>query len=208
MWELVPRPKGVNVIGAKWIFKNKSDEHGTVIRNKSRLVAQDYTQVKGIDFDETFASVARLESIRILLAIASHLNFKLYQIDVKSTFLSGMLQEEVYIEQPKGFVDPHRPNDVYKLKRALYGLKQAPWAWYDRLTTYLTEHGFKRGSADITLFIRKDKNRFVVAQIYADDIIFCVTNDSLAHSFADETKVMFKMSMVGELTYFLGLQVK
>ena len=145
MWELVPRPKGVNVIGAKWIFKNKSDEHGTVIRNKSRLVAQDYTQVKGIDFDETFASVARLESIRILLAIASHLNFKLYQIDVKSTFLSGMLQEEVYIEQPKGFVDPHRPNDVYKLKRALYGLKQAPWAWYDRLTTYLTEHGFKRG---------------------------------------------------------------
>ena len=208
MWELVPRPKGVNVIGAKWIFKNKSDEHGTVIRNKSRLVAQDYTQVKGIDFDETFASVARLESIRIFLAIASHLNFKLYQIDVKSTFLSGMLQEEVYIEQLKGFVDPHRPNDVYKLKRALYGLKQAPWAWYDRLTTYFTEHGFKRGSADITLFIRKDKNRFVVAQIYADDIIFCVTNDSLAHSFADEMKVMFEMSMVGELTYFLGLQVK
>ena len=208
MWELVPRPKGVNVIGAKWIFKNKSDEHGTVIRNKSRLVAQDYTQVKGIDFVETFASVARLESIRILLAIASHLNFKLYQTDVKSTFLSGMLQEEVYIEQPKGFVDPHRSNDVYKLKRALYGLKQAPWAWYDRLTTYLTEHGFKRGSADITLFIRKDKNRFVVAQIYADDFIFGVTNDSLAHSFADETKVMFEMSMVGELTYFLGLQVK
>ena len=128
MWELVPRLKGVNVIGTKWIFKNKSDEHGTVIRNKSRLVAQDYTQVKGIDFDETFAPVARLESIRILLAIASHLNFKLYQMDVKSAFLNGMLQEEVYVEQPKGFVDPHRPNDVYKLKRALYGLKQAPRA--------------------------------------------------------------------------------
>ena len=123
MWELVPRLKGVNVIGTKWIFKNKSDEHGTVIRNKSRLVAQDYTQVEGIDFDETFALVARLESIRILLAIASHLNFKLYQMDVKSAFLNGMLQEEIYVEQPKGFVNPHRSNDVYKLKRALYGLK-------------------------------------------------------------------------------------
>ena len=126
VWELIPRPKGVNVIGTKWIFKNKSNEHGTVIKNKSRLVAQGYTQVEGVDFDETFAQVARLESIRILLAIASHLNFKLYQMDVKRAFLNGMLQEEVYVEQPKGFIDPHRPNDVYKLKRALYGLKQAP----------------------------------------------------------------------------------
>jgi len=139
VWELVPRPKGVNVIGTKWIFKNKSDKHGTVIRNKFRLVAQGYTQVEGIDFDETFAPVARLESIRILLAIASHLNFKLYQMDVKSAFLNGMLQEEVYVEQPKGFVDPHRPDDVYKLKKALYGLQQPPRAWYDRLITYFTE---------------------------------------------------------------------
>ena len=123
VWELVPRPKGVNVIGTKWIFKNKSDEHGTVIRNKSRLVAQGYTQVEGVDFDETFAPIARLESIRILLAIASHLNFKLYQMDVKNAFLNKMLQEEVYVEQPKGFIDPDRPDDVYKLKRALYGLK-------------------------------------------------------------------------------------
>ena len=155
MWELVPRPKGVNVIGTKWILKNKSDEHGTVIRNKFRLVTQGYTQVKGVDFDETFTPVARLESIRIFLAITSHLNFKLYQMDVKSAFLNGMLQEEVYVEQPKGFVDPHRPDDVYKLKKALYDLKQAPWAWYVRLTAYLTDHGFKRKSADITLFIKK-----------------------------------------------------
>ena len=133
------------------------------------------------------------------------LNFKLYQMDVKSAFLNGMLQEEVYVKQPKGFIDPHRPDDVYKLKRALYGLKQAPRAWYDRLTAYLTEHDFKRGFANTTLFIRKDKNSFVVAQIYVDDIVFCATNDSLAHSFADEMKAMFEMSMVGELTYFLGL---
>ena len=122
-------------------------------------------------------------------------------MDVKSDFLNGMLQEEVYVEQPKGFVDPHRPDDVYKLKRALYGLKQAPRAWYDRLIAYLTEHGFKRGSADTTLFIRNDKNSFVVAQNYVDDIVFGATNDSLAYTFADEMKAMFKMSMVGELAY-------
>ena len=206
MWELVPKPKGVNVIGIKWIFKNKSDEHGTVIRNKSRLVAQGDIQVDGIDFDETLSKVIRLESIRILLAIASHLNFKLYQMNVKSAFLNEMLQEEVYVEQAKGFIDPHRLDDVYKLKRALYGLKQAPRAWYDRLTTYLIEHGFKRGFADTTLFIQKDKNYFVVAQIYVNDIVFGATNDSLAQSFADEMKKMFEMRMVGELTYFLGLQ--
>ena len=119
VWELVPRLKGLNVIGTKLIFKNKSDEHGTIIRNKSRLVAQGYTQVEMIDFDETFVPVARLESIRILLAIVIHLNFKLYQMDVKSAFLNGMLQEEVYVEQPKGFVDPHSLDDVYKLKKAL-----------------------------------------------------------------------------------------
>ena len=185
VWELVPRPTGVNVIGTKWIFKNKSDEYGTIIRNKSRLVAQGYIQVEGVDFDETFAPVARLESIRILLGIASHLNFKLYQMDVKSAFLNDMLQEKVYVEQSKGFIDPHRPDDVYKLKRALYGLKQAPRARYDRLTAYLTEHGFKRGFAETTLFIRKDKNSFVVAQIYVDDIVFGVTSNSLAHSFPD-----------------------
>ena len=123
-------------------------------------------------------------------------------MDVKSAFLNGMLQEEVYMEQPKGFIDPHRPDDVYKLKRALYGLKQVPRAWYDRLTAYLTEHGFKRGYADTTLFKRKDNNSFVVAQIYVDDIVFCATNDSLVHSFIDEMKAMFVMSMVGELTYF------
>ena len=161
--------------------------------------------MEGIDFDETFVPVARLESIRILLAIASHLNFKLYQMDVKSVFLNGMLQEDVYVEQLKGFVDPHRPDDVYKLKRALYGLKQASKAWYDRLTAYLIEHGFKRRFSDITLFIRKDKNYFIVAQIYVDNIVFGTTNDSLAQSFTDEMKKMFGMSMVGELTYFLGL---
>jgi hypothetical protein len=128
VWTSVLHPAEQNIISTKWIFKNKTDEHGTVVRNKARLVAQGYTQIEGVDFDETFAPVAKLKSIRILLSIACHLDFKLYQMDVKSTFLNGVLQEEVYVEQPKGFQDPHHPHHVYKLKKALYGLKQAPRA--------------------------------------------------------------------------------
>ena len=158
VWELVPRPKDTHVISTKWIFKNKTYEDGEVIRNKSRLVAQGYTQVEGIDFDESFAPVARLESIRILLSIACIMNFKLYQMDVKSAFLNGFLNEEVFVEQPKGFQDPHFLDHVLRLKKALYGLKQAPRAWYDRLTTYLLDHGFKRGQVDRTLFVKRGEN--------------------------------------------------
>ncbi|XP_075515957.1 uncharacterized protein LOC142550785 [Primulina tabacum] len=138
-------PDNVNVIGTKWIFKNKTDESGIVVRNKARLEAQGYTQIEGIDFDETFAPVARIESVRLLLAIACYMDIKLYQMDVKSAFLNGILKEEAYVSQPKGFEDPHHPNHVYKLKKALYGLKQAPRAWYGRLTEYLLDLGFKRG---------------------------------------------------------------
>jgi hypothetical protein len=179
-----------------------------VVRNKARLVAQGYTQIEGVDFDETFAPVARLESIRILLSIACHLDFKLYQMDVKSAFLNGVLQEEVYVEQPKGFQDPHHPHHVYKLKKALYGLKQALRACYERLTTYLLAKGFTRGQTDRTLFIRQQGTHKLIAQIYVDDIIFGATLDSLAHEFSDEMKQELEMSMIGELNYFLGLQVK
>ena len=132
VWKLVERPKDCrNVIGTKWIFKNKQDEHGMVVRNKARLVAQGYSQIEGIDFGETYAPVARLESIRILLAYASHHNFKLQQMDVKSAFLNGPLNELVYVKQPPGFQDLKYPNHVYKLDKALYVLKQAPRAWYE-----------------------------------------------------------------------------
>ena len=134
VWTLVPRPKGEHIIGTKWIFYNKTDEEGNVIRNKALLVAQGYSQMEGVDYDETFAPVARIESIRILLALACQLKFKLYQMDVKTTFLNGFLKEDIYVEQPKGFIDPYFPYHVLYLKKALYGLKQAPRAWYDRLT--------------------------------------------------------------------------
>ena len=143
VWNLVPRPMNTNIIGTKCIFKNKSNKFGTIIRNKARLVAQGYTQMEGIDFDETFAPVARLESIRLLLSIACLIGFRLFQMDVKSAFLNGVLNEEVYVEQPKGFEDPHAPDHVYKLDKALYGLKQAPRAWYEKLTNFLVSRGYK-----------------------------------------------------------------
>ena len=130
MWELFKHsdPRKHNIIGTKWIYRNKQDEHGQVVRSKARLIAQVYTQVEGIDFDETFAPVARLEAIRILLAYANHHNILLYQMDVKSTFLNGKIEEEVYVAQPPGFEDPKHPDMVYKLNKALCGLKQAPCA--------------------------------------------------------------------------------
>ena len=131
VWELIPRLENVQVIDTKWIFKNKTNEDGEIIRNKSQLVAQGYTQVIGVDFDESFTPVARLESICILMSIACTMNFKLYQMDVKCAFLNGYLNEEVFVEQPKGFENPHFPDHVLRLKKALYGLKQAPRAWYD-----------------------------------------------------------------------------
>ena len=137
-WELVPRPKNKNVIGTKWIFRNKLNEEGQVTRNKARLVCKGYAQVEGIDFDETFAPVARMEAIRMFLAYSCFKNFKVYQMDVKSAFLNGELNEEVYSEQPEGFKQPGKENDVWKLKKALYGLKQTPRACYDRLDRYLS----------------------------------------------------------------------
>ena len=136
------------------------------------------------------------------------MNFKLHQMDVKSAFLKGRLNKELFVEQPEGFHDPHFSYHVLRLKKALYGLKQALRAWYDRLTTYLVDHGFKRGQADRTLFVKRDEKSLLVAQVYVDDIVFGSTIDHLAQEFSEEMKNEFEMSMVGELNYFLGLQVK
>jgi hypothetical protein len=146
---LVERPKNHNVIGTKWVFQNKENEDGIVVKNKSRFVAQCYTQVEGLDFDETFAPVARLEAIRILLAYACSRNIRLYQMDVKSAFLNGKISELVYVEQPPGFEDPTKPKHVYKLSKALYGLKEAPRAWYERLRDFLLSKGFKIGKVEL-----------------------------------------------------------
>ena len=148
-----------------------------------------------------------MESIRILLVLACHLKFKLYQMDVKNDFLNGFLKEDVYVAQSKGFIDPHFLDHVLYLKKALYGLKQAPRTRYDRLTQYLVSHGFTRGKAYQTLFIKREDGELIVAQVYVDDIIFGSTKDELAHSFSKLMQAEFKISMIGELNHFLGLQI-
>jgi hypothetical protein len=207
VWHLVPRPNQ-NVVGTKWVFRKKQNEHGVVTRNKARLVAKGYSQVEGLDFGETYAPIARLESIRILLVYATYHGFKLYQMDVKSTFLNGPIKEEVYVEQPPGFEDSEYPNHVYKLSKALYGLKQAPRAWYECLRDFLIDNGFKVGKADPTLFTKTITNNLFICQIYVDDIIFGSTNKSTCEEFSRIMIQKFEMFMMGELKYFLGFQVK
>ncbi|KAJ9561167.1 hypothetical protein OSB04_006327 [Centaurea solstitialis] len=177
-------------------------------RNKARLVTKGYRQQEGIDYDETFAPVARIEAIRIFLAYATHKNMTVYQMDVKCAFLNGFLQKEVYLEQPEGFVDPRYPSHVYVLDKVLYGLKQAPRAWYETLTVYLTGAGYKKGTIDPTLFLRRSGSDLIIVQIYVDDIIFTSTKPELCKEFENTMKSQFKMSMMGELTFFLGLQVR
>ena len=140
VWNLVPRPEHQTIIGTKWIFKNKLNEEGKIIRNKARLVAQGYVQEEGINYEETYAPVARLDAIRLLFSFACANEFRLFQMDVKSAFLNGIIKEEVYVEQPPGFDDDKHPDWVFKLNKALYGLKQAPRTWYEKLSSFLTCH--------------------------------------------------------------------
>ncbi|GJT49290.1 putative ribonuclease H-like domain-containing protein [Tanacetum coccineum] len=208
VWVLVDLPEGKYAIGTKWILKNKRDARGIVVRNKARLVAQGHRQEEGIDYDEVFAPVARIEAIRLFLAFASYMGFMVYQMDVKSAFLYGRIDEEVYVTQPKGFVDPQHPKKVYKVVKALYGLHQAPRAWYATLSTFLLKHGYRRGTIDKTLFLKKHKRDIILVQVYVDDIIFGSTKKAWCDEFEALMKGEFEMSAMGELTFFLGLQVQ
>ncbi|GJU89302.1 putative ribonuclease H-like domain-containing protein [Tanacetum coccineum] len=208
VWILVDLPYEKKAIGTKWVYRNKKDERGVVVRNKARLVAQGHRQEEGIDYDEVFAPVARIEAIRIFLAFASYMGFIVYQMDGKSTFLYGKIDEEVYVSQPPGFIDPKYPKKVYKVVKALYGLHQAPRAWYATLSTFLLKNGYRRGTIDKTLFIKKDKHDIILVQVYVDDIIFGSTKKSWCDEFEALMKSRFQMSSMGELTFFLGLQVK
>jgi hypothetical protein len=174
----------------------------------SHLSPRGLGRFKGLDFDETYAPVARLESSRILLAYATYHGFKIYQMDVKSAFLNGPIKEEVYVEQPPSFEDNEYPNHVYKLSKALYGLKQAPRAWYECLRDFLITNGFKVRKADPTPFTKTVANDLFVCQIYVDDIIFRSTNKSTYEEFCRIMVQKFEMSMTGELSYFLGFQIK
>ncbi|GJX52992.1 putative ribonuclease H-like domain-containing protein [Tanacetum coccineum] len=226
---LVDLPNGKRAIGTKWVFRNKKDERGIVIKNKARLVAQGYTQEEGIDYDEVFAPVARIEAIRLFLAYASFKDFVVYQMDVKSAFLYGKIEEEVYVCQPPGFEDPDFPDRVYKVEKALYGLHQAPRAWYETLSTYLLDNGFQRGKIDKTLFIRRDKGLqvkqkedgiFISQDKYVTEILkkFGFTDVKTASTPMETQKPLLKdedgeevdvhlyRSMIGSLMYLTSLR--
>ncbi|GJT27911.1 retrovirus-related pol polyprotein from transposon TNT 1-94 [Tanacetum coccineum] len=183
VWELVMCPDKVLLIKLKWIYKVKMDEFGEVLKNKARLGAQGFRQEEEFHFEESFAPVARIEVIHIFIANAAHKNMTIYQMDVKTDFLNGELKEEVYVSQPEGFVDQDNPSHVYKLKKALYGLKQVPRAWYDMLSSFLLSQHFSKGLVDLTLFIWQPGN----------DLLVITTK--------------FKMSMMGQMSFFLGLQI-
>ncbi|GJY59313.1 retrovirus-related pol polyprotein from transposon TNT 1-94 [Tanacetum coccineum] len=192
--------------------ESKNHPLGNIIGNLNqrtlRIVAQGYNQQEGVDYDETYALVARLESIRILLAYACALDFKLFQMDIKSAFLNGFINEKVYKTQPPGFIDFEKPDHVYKLKKALYGLKKAPKAWYDRLHAFLIKHEYNMGMVDNTIFTKKKSSNLIIVIIYVDDIIFGSTCQEMCDDFAKIMHDEFEISMMGELNFFLGLQIK
>ncbi|CAL2257239.1 unnamed protein product [Prunus armeniaca] len=186
-WELVERPSEKPVIGVKWVYKTKLNLDGSVQKNKARLVAKGYAQKLGLDYNETYAPVARLDTISTLIALAAQKNWKLYQLDVKSAFLNGVLQEEVYIDQPDGFVIQGQEDKVYKLHKALYGLKQAPRAWYGEIDNYFSQCGFKRSLSEATLYTKvRGDTEILIVSIYVDDILYTGSKQALLAEFKED----------------------
>lgn len=207
-WELVDAPEGKNVIGLKWVFRTKYNANGSIQKHKARLVAKGYSQQQGVDFDKTFSLVARFGTVRVVLALAAQLHLPVYQFDVKSAFLNGDLEEEVYVSQPQGFMITGNENKVYKLRKALYGLKQAPRAWYSKIDSFFQGSGFRRSDNEPTLYLKKQgTDEFLLVCLYVDDMIYIGSSKSLVNDFKSSMMRNFEMSNLGLLKYFLGLEV-
>jgi hypothetical protein len=208
VWDLCKLPQGRTSVGSRWVFKKKYDQNGTLSRYKARLVAQGYTQTYGVDYQETFAPVVRFETIRSILAIAVRYDWELFQLDIKTAFLYGKLDEEIFMNQPPGFVDKEKPMEVCRLKRSLYGLKQAPRCWNAVLDEYLTQDGFVLCSEDNGVYKWVEQKLTIILAVYVDDMIVTGNNLECIAKFKDRMKTRFKMSDSGELSYFLGIQVQ
>lgn len=206
-WHLVPPKKGSNIIDCKWVHKIKYNADGSLNKYKSRLVAKGYKQWYGIDYEDTFSPVVKMSRIRIILSIAVSRGWSLRQLDVQNAFLHGILEEEVYMRQPLGYVDKEYPNYVCKLDKALYGLKQAPCAWYARLSTKLVTLGFVPSKADTSLFYFNKHGVTVFVLIYVDDVIVVSSNPKAMAGLLHSLKQDFALKDLGELHYFLGIEV-
>ena len=206
-WELVNIPDGVKPIGVKWIFKTKFNEHGQIEKYKARIVAKGYAQQYGINYIEVFAPVARLDTIRVLLAVAAQRSWEEFQLDVKSAFLHGELQEEVYVQQPVGFIKKGRENHVYRLKKALYGLMQAPQTWYSKIEAYFAREKFVRCSSEHTLFTKKVHDNVLIVSLYVDDLIFTGNCKDICEEFKSSMQLEFDMIDLGKMRHFLAIEV-
>uniref|UniRef100_A0A2N9IDT2 Reverse transcriptase Ty1/copia-type domain-containing protein n=1 Tax=Fagus sylvatica TaxID=28930 RepID=A0A2N9IDT2_FAGSY len=202
-------PNGREVIGLKWIYKTKFNEDGSIQKHKARLVAKGYAQQPGVDFHETFAPVVRMETIRTVLALAAQMELQVFQLDVKSAFLNGDLEEEVYVEQPKGYVKKGKEDQVYRLRKALYGLKQALRAWNSKIDSYFRQNGFHRSKCEPSLYVKHDGiGDFLVVCLYVDDLIYMGTNMKMVEDFKRSMMKEYEMTDLGLMKYFLGIQVR
>ena len=207
-WELVDRPTHKKVIGVKWVYRTKLNSDGSINKHKARLVVKGYAQMFGVDFSETFAPVARLDTIRMLLALAAQKGWLIHQLDVKSAFLNGYLEEEIFVEQPEGFAVQGKENKVYRLKKALYGLKQAPRSWYSRIDAHLMNLGFEKSLSEFTLYIKKVDGEILVISLYVDDLLVTGSSKELIDKFKKEMEDVFEMTDIGMMSFFLGMEIQ
>lgn len=207
-WRLVPPMHGKNVIDCRWIYKIKRKSDGTIDRYKARLVAKGFKQRYGIDYEDTFSPVVKIATVRLVLAISVSRGWSLRQLDVKNAFLHGVLEEEVYMRQPPGYEDQHKPNYVCKLDKAIYGLKQAPRAWYSRLSAQLISYGFVASKSDTSLFIYHKLHITIFMLIYVDDIIVASSSQTATDALLKDLRKEFALKDLGDLNYFLGIEVK
>jgi len=207
-WKLTNLPENKKAIGVKWVYKTKKNAKGEVQRYKARLVAKGYKQREGIDYGEVFAPVARLETIRLMISLAAQHRWKIYQLDVKSAFLNGFLEEEIYVEQPLGYIEAENDGKVYKLKKALYGLKQASRAWNTKIDRYFQENGFEKCPYEHAIYVNKEADGSILfACLYVDDLLFTGNNPTMFEAFKKSMVQEFEMTDIGLMAHFLGLEV-
>jgi hypothetical protein len=206
VWEIVPRPQNKSVVNSKWIYKIKHAADGSIDKHKARFVARGFSQKEGVDYEETFAPVARYTSIRTVIAIATQMGWRIHQMDVKIAFLNGSIEEEVYLEQPKGFEVHDRASHVCRLKKALYGLKQAPRAWYSRIDNYLQSIGFIKSDVDPNLYLLMKDSNILILVLYVDDL-FLTGAETLIAACKQDLAKEFEMKDLGLMHYFLGLEI-
>jgi hypothetical protein len=206
VWEVVPRPEGKSVVTSKWIYKLKHAADGSIEMYKALFVARGFSQVEGVDYDDTFTPVARYTSIRVVISIAAEMGWKIHQMDVKTTFLNGLIEEEVYIEQPLGFEVHGRESHVCRLKKALNGLKKTPRAWYSRIDAYLQQLGFEKSEVDPNLYFIVVGEDPLILLLYVDDL-FITREERLINNCKESLASEFKMTDIGPMHYFLGLEV-